>query len=241
MGKIRVLLADDHHLFREALANLLNAQPDFEVVGEAADGLEVLVMAHQLKPDIILMDITMPACDGVVATRQIKNELPEIIVVMLTVANNDERLFEALRSGAQGYLLKTVHSVALISLIRGAVRGEAALSPALAGRLLDEFRRLSDLVPANEPGESANLTPRELEVLQLVARGASNDEIAAHLTISLHTVKSHIRHILAKLHVSQRQQAVQYARQEGLIPPAGDPPLAGWSRGPARAPDDTRD
>lgn len=224
MPRIRVLLADDHHLFREGLANLLDGQPDFEVVGEAADGLEVLVMARQLIPDLILMDITMPGYDGVEATRKIKEELPEIIVVMLTVANDDERLFEAVRSGAQGYLLKTVRAMELVALLRGAVRGEAALRPEMAGRLLEEFRRLGSRIPTSEPDETTSLTPREQEVLRLVATGHSNDEIAASLTISVHTVKSHIRNILAKLHVSQRQEAARYAQREGLIPPPNDPP-----------------
>jgi DNA-binding NarL/FixJ family response regulator len=239
MPKIRVLLADDHHLFREGLANLLDAQPDFEVVGEAADGLEVLVMARQLRPDLILMDITMPGYDGVEATGKIKDELPEIIIVMLTVANDDERLFEAVRSGAQGYLLKTVRSMELVALLRGTVRGEAALTPAMAGRLLEEFRRLGTRAPTSEPDETTSLTPRELEVLRLVAMGDSNDEIASSLTISVHTVKSHIRNILAKLQVSQRQEAARYAQREGLLPRPPDPQAKARGAGDnTDAPDD---
>jgi DNA-binding NarL/FixJ family response regulator len=143
MDKIRVLLADDHSLFREGLANILSAQPDFEVVGEAGDGLEVLVKARELVPDLIVMDITMPGCDGVEATRRIKAELAAVTIVMLTVRDEDENLFEAIKSGAQGYLLKSIRSRDLVNLLRGAVQGEAAITPTLGGRMLEEFRRLS--------------------------------------------------------------------------------------------------
>ena len=217
MTVIRVLLADDHQLFREGLANILNAQPDFEVVGEASDGLEVLVKARKLVPDLILMDIGMPGCDGVEATQQVKRELPDVVIVMLTVRDEDEKLFEAIKSGAQGYLLKTIRSRELLSMLRGAVRGEAAITPALGGRMLEEFRHLSHLARTVPADEVIALTRREQEVLGLVAQGASDVEVAVALVLSVHTVKSHMRNILSKLHLGQRHQAALYALREGLI------------------------
>ncbi len=217
MSRIRVLLADDHHLFREGLANLLNAQPDLEVVGEASDGLEVLVKARKLRPDLILMDIGMPGCDGVEATQRIMVELPDTIIVILTVRDEDEKLFKAIQSGAQGYLLKSISSQELVSLIRGAVNGEAAITPALGGRMLEEFRRLSRRAGPVPAGDTTVLTSREKEVLSLVAQGASDQEIAEKLVISIHTVKTHMRNILSKLHLNHRHEAAQYALREGLI------------------------
>jgi DNA-binding NarL/FixJ family response regulator len=217
MDKIRVLLADDHSLFREGLANILSAQPDFEVVGEANDGLEALVKTRELVPDLVVMDITMPACDGVEATQQIKQELPEVTVVMLTVRDEDEKLFEAIKSGAQGYLLKSIRSRDLISMLRAAARGEAAITPVLGGRMLEEFRRLAQNAPKFPEEEITALTHREQDVLSLVAEGASDKEIADALNISIHTVKSHMRNILAKLHLGQRHEAALYALREGLI------------------------
>ncbi len=219
MTKIRVLLADDHSLFREGLCGILNTLPDFEVVGEANDGLEVMVKARELTPDLIIMDVSMPGCNGVEATQKIKAELPRTTIVMLTVSDDDEQLFEAIKSGAQGYLLKSIRSRDLINMLRGAVRGEAAISPTLGGRMLDEFRRLAQK-PARQSGEDvAVLTGREQEVLGLVAGGATDMEIAEALCLSVHTVKSHMRNILAKLHLSHRHEAAQFALREGLIPP----------------------
>jgi DNA-binding NarL/FixJ family response regulator len=219
MKKIRVLLADDHQLFREGLANILNAQPDFKVVGEASDGLEVLVKARKLTPDLILMDVGMPGCDGVEATQRIKQEFADVVIVMLTVRDEDEKLFEAIKSGAQGYLLKSIRSRDLLSMLHGAVRGEPAITPALGGRMLEEFRRLSQQARRLPEEEVPSLTRREQEVLSLVAQGASDQEIAQALTISIHTVKSHMRNILSKLHLSQRREAALYALREGLIRP----------------------
>jgi DNA-binding NarL/FixJ family response regulator len=217
MGPIRVLLADDHALFREGLAGIIGAQPDFEVVGEAGDGLEALVMARELAPDLILMDITMPGCDGLEATRRIKGELPATTIVILTVRDEDEKLFEAVRSGAQGYILKSVRARDLLEMMRRAVRGEAALTPALAGRMLEEFRRLNQQAPVLPDGEAVTLTGREQEVLSLAAQGHADKEIAAALVVSIHTVKSHMRNILAKLHVSSRYEAARLARERGLV------------------------
>jgi len=217
MDQIRILLADDHDLFREGLAGIIAAQPDMLVVGEASDGLEAIVKARELKPDLILMDIQMPGCDGLEATRQIKKELPEATVVMLTVRDEDEKLFGALKNGAQGYLLKNIRSVDMLEMLRGALRGEAAISPALAGRMLKEFRRLSRLAPQESEGEILALTQREQEVLGLVATGASDKEIADALFISLNTVKSHVRNILAKLEVNSRREAARLAKRRGLV------------------------
>jgi len=224
LPRIRVLLADDHHLFREGLTNLLNTQPDLEVVGEASDGLEVLVKARKLTPDLILMDIGMPGCDGVEATQRIMEELPDTVIVILTVRNEDEQLFRAIKSGARGYLLKNIRSLELISMIRGAVKGEAAITPALGARMLEEFRRLSQRPRMSSQEEAETLTTREKEVLSLVAQGASDQDIAQKLVISIHTVKSHMRNILSKLHLSHRHDAAQYALREGLIqsPAAGE-------------------
>lgn len=217
MDIIRILLADDHTLFREGLADLLNAQPDFEVVGQAGDGLEALVAAHQLKPDLILMDITMPGADGVEATAQIKAELPETIIVMLTVCVEGDKPFEAIKSGAQGYLLKNIRTRDLINLLRGAAQGQAAITPAMGVRMLEEFRRLSRQIPAVFEEESIRLTSREQEVLALVAQGASDQQIAERLIISIHAVKSHMQIILSKLHLSHCHEAARFALQEGLL------------------------
>jgi two-component system nitrate/nitrite response regulator NarL len=222
MSKSRVLLADDHQFFRGGVAAILNAQPDFEVVGEAGDGLEVLVKARALQPDLILMDIGMPGCDGVEATHLIKQELPDIVIVMLSVRNEDENLFEAIKGGAQGFLLKTIHADDLLELLRGALRGEAAISPALGGRMLEEFRRLSALDRPALEGEEVSLTGREQEVLNLIACGATDREIANALILSIHTVKTHVRNILAKLHLGHRYEASQYALHKGLISGTGD-------------------
>ena len=224
MGKIRVLLADDHQLFREGVATILNAQPDFEVVGEAGDGLEVLVKARTLRPDIILMDIGMPGCDGVEATHLVKQELPDTIIVMLTVRDEDDKLFEAIKGGAQGFLLKTIRSNELLEQLRGAARGEAAITPTLGGHMLEEFRRLSMLARPAATREESSLTGREQEVLGLIARGATDREIAHELTLSIHTVKSHVRNILAKLHLGHRYEAAQLVRHQGLIRPSAAKP-----------------
>jgi len=216
MGRIRVFLADDHALFREGLASILAAAPDFEVVGEAGDGVEAVVKVGELMPDLVLMDIGMPGCDGLEATRQIKQGLPSVTIVILTVRSEDDKLFEAIKSGAQGYLLKSICARDLLDLLRGAVQGEAAISPALAGRMLEEFRRLSRRPRALfEQGPA--LTQREKEVLTLIAEGATNREIAQSLYLSLHTVKTHTRNILSKLHVSSRYEAAQHARSQELL------------------------
>ena len=218
MKKTRILLADDHALLRDGLSGILSAQEDMEVIGEAEDGLEAIVKARELKPDLILMDIQMPGTDGLEATRQIKLEHPDIIIVILTVRDEEEKLFQAIKVGAQGYLLKNIRSHEMVEMLRSAMRGEAAISPHLAGRMLEEFRRLSQQQPANpDLLEEEILTAREQEILGLVAQGLGDKEIAARLTISLHTVKSHLRNILSKLQVSSRRKAARLARGKGIL------------------------
>lgn len=218
MSQVRILLVDDHDLFREGLAGIISGQPDMQVVGEAGDGLEALIKTRELNPDLVLMDIQMPGCDGLEAAQKIKKEFPAIVIVMLTVRDEDAKLFEALRYGAQGYLLKSIRSRELLDGIRSALRGEAAISPVLAGRMLEEFRRLSKLEPQDKvPSEMAMLTQREIDVLTLVAQGLSDKEIASQLTLSVHTVKSHLRSILAKLQVNTRREAAWVAKNRGMV------------------------
>lgn len=217
MTPVRVLLVDDQLLFRKGLRALLDDQEDIEVVGEAADGLQALERARAAKPDVVLMDIHMPVCNGVEATRRIKLELPETKVVALTVSDEDDDLFEAIKSGAEGYLLKDLRPEELFDLLRGVMKGETPISPAVASKLLSEFRRR----PRQDPSQTAgvDLTARELEVLQLVTEGMSNAEIAARLYIVEGTVKNHLHNILEKLHLENRVQAAAYAMREGLVEP----------------------
>jgi len=222
MPRIRALLVDDHSLFREGLRNILKSQPDFEIIGEASDGVEAIIKAGKISPDLILMDVTMPVCDGLEATQRIKTELPDVTIVMLTVNDDDEKVFDAIRNGAQGYLLKSISSREMLASLRGAVRGEAAITRSMGGRILEEFRRISQY-GVDLPDENlVSLTMREQEVLMLVAEGETNKEIAQSLHVSIHTVKSHMRKILAKLHLKKRQEAVLYAKREGLIQHPGN-------------------
>jgi DNA-binding NarL/FixJ family response regulator len=188
------------------------------VVGQAGDGLEALTLARDLRPDLIVMDIKMPVCDGLEATRLIRAELPEARIVILTVHDEDEKLFEAVKAGASGYLLKSTHSPDFLRGLRGALAGEAPLPPKLAARLLEEFARLANqsLPPSASP-DSPDLTPREREVLNLIAAGATDKEIAAQLSLSLHTVKTHVRSILSKLHAVNRRHAAKLAAREGRV------------------------
>ena len=212
---MRVLLADDHALFRAGIASLLKAW-GMETVGQASNGLEALEQARALPPDLVLMDIGMSPCNGLEATRLIKAELPETRIVIVTVSDDDDDLFEAIKSGAEGYLLKDMSEEELGRTLTGIATGEPALSPGLAAKILDEFARVSrDGAPKEV--ESDGLTPREREVLELVVTGATNREIAAALYISENTVNFHMKHILAKLHLKNRAQAVAYAIRSGLV------------------------
>ena len=224
MVRARILVADDQVLFREAVAKLLASQPDLEIVGEAGDGLAAVEQARALRPDVVLMDVRMPNMDGLEATRVIKADLPEVQVVMLTVSDSDEDLFEAIKAGAIGYLLKSLRAETLFQRLRGVLRGEAALSPLLAAKVLKQFASLKKV--RAEPPNSDRLTPREKELLQLLANGTSNRDIATSLCIAESTVKRHLHNILEKLHVENRVQAAALAVRRGLVD-VGSPDLPG--------------
>ena len=215
---IRILLADDQSLFREGLRTLLSAQPDFDVIGEAANGEEVLRLAASLHPQVVLMDLRMPVLDGVSATRALHTSQPECRVIILTTFDDDETVFDGLRAGALGYLLKDAPSEKLFEAIRAAARGESFLQPSVAAKVVAEFARMSG-AQNRHTGEALvePLSDRELEILRLVARGSSNKEIAAALVIAEGTVKNHITNILGKLGVSDRTQAALKAKDLGLV------------------------
>ena len=216
MERIRVMLVDDHALFRKGVASLLAACPDIEVVGEADTGAEALTKVADLMPDLILMDIHMPAMDGLEATRRIKAEHPYVKIVMLTVAETDRSLFEAIKAGAQGYLLKKIEPDEFLAMVRGVSRGEAPISRSMACKILGEFGRRVQGPRAEDP--AAKITPREREVLQLLTQGNTNKEIANALCVSENTVKNHLKNILAKLHLQNRVQAVAFALRAGIVP-----------------------
>lgn len=220
MAPARILLADDHALFREGLVNLLNAQADLAVVGQASDGLDALTLARNLQPDLIVMDIKMPICDGLEATRLIRGAQVGARILILTIHDEDEKLFDAIKAGANGYLLKNIHSTEFLHGVRSLLAGEAVLPPRLAAHLLSEFARLAShtSASASDLAFEANLSHREHEVLTLIAAGATDREIAKQLSLSLHTVKSHVRNILTKLHAINRRQAARLATRHGLIP-----------------------
>ena len=214
---MNVLIADDHALFRDGIASLLRAW-GMEVAGQASDGLEALEQARRLRPDMVLMDIKMPGCNGLEATRLIKAEMPDTKIVMVTVSDDEEDLFEAIKSGAQGYVLKNMPGEEFGRVLSQVAHGEAPLSPGLAAKILGEFARLSK-EPAPKSAEKDELSDRERGILQLVADGATNKEIGAGLFISENTVSYHMKNILAKLHLRNRAQAVAYALQSGLVTP----------------------
>lgn len=214
----RVLIADDHALFRDGIASLLQAS-GMQVVGQARDGLEALEQTRALRPDLVLMDIQMPRCTGLQATRLIKAEMPEVKVVMVTVSDEEADLFEAIKSGAQGYILKDSSGEEFGRLLTGIAKGDAPLSRGLAAKILEEFtRQRSERAPA-EVGTDA-LSEREREILQAVTAGATNKEIGAALSISENTVNFHMKNILAKLHLRNRAQAAAYAVRTGLAKPS---------------------
>jgi two-component system, NarL family, nitrate/nitrite response regulator NarL len=211
---IRVLIADDHRLFRQGLISLMKTRDDLvDVVGEAETGEEAVRLAGELKPDVILMDIYMPQQDGLQAAAEIRKRYPDMAIVMLTSSERDGHLYEAVRLGVSGYLLKSLDATELFDSLNRVVRGETAMTPAMAARLLKGVaRRLVD----EDKGEQS-LTERELLVLRLVASGASNSEIGDRLSISVNTVKSHLKSILEKLQLENRTQAATYAVKRGLV------------------------
>jgi DNA-binding NarL/FixJ family response regulator len=216
---IRLLVVDDEAMVRRGLRLVLEAEDDLAVIGEAADGLDAIEEARRLQPDVVLMDVRMPRLDGVEACRRLVAETSSKVVV-LTTFDLDEHLFEAIRAGASGFLLKASPPEELVSAIRAAYGGHALVEPRMTKRLLEEFaRRPAGPAPGRLPGRFSELTDRELEVLHEVARGASNSEIAERLYISETTVKTHVNHILAKLDVRDRIQAVVLAYDSGLVEP----------------------
>ena len=216
MSAIRILIADDQSLFREGLRTLLSLQPNFQIAGEAANGAEAVEAARRVQPDVVLMDLRMPVMGGVEATRRVREASPATRVLVLTTFREDEEIYDALRAGACGYLLKDTPVERLAEAIRAAQRGETVLEPAVAARVLAEFNRLSGLRP--EAATAAEqLSPRELEVLRHVARGRTNKEIAAQLHVTEGTVKNHLTSIFTRLGVADRTQAALKARDLGLV------------------------
>jgi len=206
---IRIVIADDHSVVRQGLRMFLALDPDFEVVGEAADGAEALRVAHQLRPDIVLMDMLMPVMDGITATGRVRQELPDTEVIALTSVLEDSAVVGAIKAGAIGYLLKDTQADELCRMIKAAAAGQVQLSPQAAARLVREVRA---------PEHPQSLTEREIDVLRLLAAGKANKEIAATLIIGEKTVKTHVSNILMKLGVQSRTQAALYAAQIGLAP-----------------------
>lgn len=216
---MRILIADDHALFRDSLRSLLRAQ-GHEVIGEARNGREAVELTRQLKPEIVLMDLAMPELDGLAATRVLSAENSESKVLILTASDDDGHLFEAIKSGAQGYLLKDLEAAQFFALLEGVERGEPALTPTLAKRLLAEF---AHPVKTQTPHHPDDLTEREREVLELLVRGiTSNRRLATELGVSENTVKFHLRNILDKLHLNNRAQVVSYALRHRMVDLPGD-------------------
>jgi len=213
MEPIRILIADDHTLFREGLRALLNSVPDTEVVGEAATGDEAIAQAAALQPDVILMDIKMPGVNGIEATRRILHTSPHIGVIVVTMFEDDDSVFAAMRAGARGYVLKGADQVEMLRAIRAVARGEALFGPAIAKRLMNFFAAPR---PAAPPQIFPELTNREREVLDLIAHGYNNTEIAARLVLSPKTVRNHVSNVFSKLQVADRAQAIIRAREAGL-------------------------
>jgi DNA-binding NarL/FixJ family response regulator len=211
---MKIVIADDHALFRDSLRSLLEAH-GLEVLGEARNGREAVELARKLKPEVLLMDLSMPEMDGLAATRLISADQPEVKVVILTASDEDSKLFEAIKSGAQGYLLKNLESEDFFNLLEGVKRGEPALTPALARKLLQELARSTR---APEPQNPDELTDREREVLELLVNGVtSNRKLAKQLGVSENTVKFHVRNILDKLHLHNRAQVVSYAIRHRIV------------------------
>ena len=207
MERIRIVIADDHPVVRDGLRGMLSSQPDFDIVGEAINGAQAVELVAQLHPNVVLMDLRMPGLDGVIATRQIRSQLPEVAVLVLTTYDSDGDILHAFEAGATGYLLKDAPREELFHAIRAAAHGETVLASAVAVRLMGRMR-----APAEE-----TLSAREIEVLTLVAKGANNKQIGAQLHISESTVKSHLIHIFNKLGVNDRTQAVTTALQRRIV------------------------
>jgi DNA-binding NarL/FixJ family response regulator len=218
---IKILLVDDHALFRRGLVSLLEDLPEVTVVGEASNGCEAVEAAKTLKPDLIFMDIHMPECDGLEATKKIKEILPSIKIVMLTASEEDQNLFEAMKIGAQGYLLKDLELKQFVELLQTISKGEAILSSTMATKIFKEFNKNERESKTSDPSVD-ELTDRETTILRHVAEGLLNKEIADQLGISENTVKIHLRNILEKLHLKNRIQAAVYAVRQGIVNEEGE-------------------
>ncbi len=215
--KLRIMIVDDHALFRRGLEMVLASEPDLEIVGEASDGQEAVEKAGEVMPDVVLMDVRMPRRTGIEATAQIKELLPHARILMLTISDEEADLYEAIKAGASGYLLKEIPIEEVADAIRSVWAGQSRISPAMASKLLTEFAAISKQTDERPQVPTPRLTDREMEVLRLVAQGMNNRDIAKELFISENTVKNHIRNILEKLHLHSRMEAVVYAVREKMI------------------------
>ncbi len=216
---IRVLIADDQALFRRGLYVVLGTEDDIEVVAEAENSADAIARAEELAPDVVLMDVRMPKVNGIEAARRIREVLPSTKILMLTVSDEEDDLYEAIKAGANGYLLKEISVEEVASAIHAVMQGQSLISPSMASKLLNEFNSLARMAAEREQLPAPVLTARELEVLKLVARGLSNKEVADELYISENTVKNHVRNILEKLHLHSRMEAVMYAVRKRLLDP----------------------
>ena len=215
--RLRVMVADDHALFRRGLQMVLDQEEDLELVGEASDGVEAVEKAQELMPDVILMDVRMPKRSGIEAAGEIRDLLPHVKILMLTISDEEADLYEAIKAGASGYLLKEIPIEEVADAIRSVWAGQSRISPSMASKLLSEFAAMSKSTGERAQVPSPRLTEREMEVLKLVAQGKNNRDIAKDLYISENTVKNHIRNILEKLHLHSRMEAVVYAVREKLL------------------------
>jgi len=215
--RVRVLIADDHALFRRGLIMVLESEPDIEVVAEAQDGAEVIAKTEEFVPDVVLMDVRMPKLNGIEAARTIREMVPSVKIVMLTVSDEEDDLFDAIKAGANGYLLKEISIEEVADAIRSVTTGQSLLSPSMASKLLNEFNALARQADEKPRLAAPRLTTRELEVLKLVAQGMSNRDVAEQLFIAENTVKNHVRNILEKLQLHSRMEAVVYAVREKLL------------------------
>lgn len=217
--KIRIMLADDHTVLRQGIAQALELQPDMTVVAQASNGAEAVKLAKQHRPDVALLDINMPELDGVQATRQITAEMPETGVIILTMYRRDDFIFEAIKAGASGYLLKEVELSELVKAVRTVAKGEAIIDAAIAGRVMAELR--AEVAPPRPAGEEP-LAERDIEILRLLAQGDSNQDIADQLSISEKTVRNRLSLVFRRLHLKNRTEAALYAMRKGLVNPPGD-------------------
>src|SRR5213594_2353387 len=214
--RLRLMVADDHALFRRGLQMVLEAEPDIDLIGESSDGVEAVERSQELMPDVILMDVRMPKRSGIEAASQIKDLLPHVKILMLTISDEEADLYDAIKAGASGYLLKEIPIEEVADAIRSVWSGQSRISPSMASKLLSEFAAMSQR--SGDPKQvGAKLTDREMQVLRLVAQGLNNKDIAEQLFISENTVKNHIRNILDKLHLHSRMEAVVYAVREKLL------------------------